>query len=99
MRRCARNNLGVIYKERGELIKAQEEYALAIQYGPKTVSIQHLCLRVDCLPCPNRNSILFVLMFVHCTPQSVARENMAVILTDMGSHLKLAGNIETALER
>ena len=31
--------------------------------------------------------------------QNIAHENLAVVLTDMGSHLKLAGNVETAIER
>lgn len=31
--------------------------------------------------------------------QNVAHENLAVVLTDMGSHLKLAGNVETAIDR
>jgi protein O-GlcNAc transferase len=64
---CAHNNRGLIFKERGELFKAQEAYNLAIRHGPP--------------------------------PPTITRENMAVVLTDMGSHLKLAGNVELALDR
>lgn len=35
--RCAHNNIGVVMKERGDLVRAQEAYQLSIQSGPKQV--------------------------------------------------------------
>lgn len=84
-RRCANNNTGVILKERGDLSMALTSYMKAIEHGPDKAS---RCV----VPC--------VLPSIQtCGVQSISHENIAVVLTDIGSRFKIEQNLQGAIAK